>query len=317
MMPQAETVVGIDVAKDWLDVALDDRVERIDNAPAALRALAARLVAGGMPQVGLEPTGGYERLAVSILRQAGLDVRMVDSWRLRQFAKARGTRAKSDAIDARMIGAFLARETTRPFPEPSQGQAQLTAWAREAARAEADLRRLTVRRTAVPLEAIRLRLDAEIATLKATVAEADRMIEAILAADGELARKAALIRSVRGVGPKTARVVLAELPEIGTLTDRSVAALCGVAPYVRQSGKTRHRATVEGGRSALKRSGFLAARAMTKHNPWAKAFVERLRAKGKPYKVAIVALARHLFVILNAIVKNGTPWQQPVLTPKS
>lgn len=316
MMPHTEKLVGIDVAKDWLDVTIGDKVERIANSAAALRALAARLVARGTILVGLEPTGGYERLAVSLLRDAGLDTRMVDSWRLRQFAKARGTRAKSDPIDARMIRLFLVEQKTRPFPEPSQVQVRLTAWVREVGRAEADLRRLVSRRAAVVLDDIVTRIDAEIAVLKATVAEAERTIDAIIAQDAELALKAALISSVRGVGPKTTRVILAELPEIGCLTERSVAALCGVAPYDRRSGKTRRHSYVEGGRAALKRAGFLAAMAMTRHNSWAKATVERLRANGKAHKVAIIALARRLFVTLNAMIKNGTTWQQPSLGAK-
>ena len=208
-----QTAVGIDVAKDWLDVALGERVKRIDNAQSALRALAAELVAQGVRIVGLEPTGGYERLAVSILRSAGLDARMVDSWRLRQFAKGRGTRAKTDQIDARMIATFVMREETRPFPEPSQAQTRLTAWVREITRAEADIRRLQNRRIAAILDPIIARIDAEIAVLKQTVAEAERAIEAIIAEDAELAAKARLIASVPGVGPKTTRVVLAELSE--------------------------------------------------------------------------------------------------------
>lgn len=311
MMPHTEKLVGIDVAKPWLDVALGDKVERIANSTAALRSLAARLVARGTLLVGLEPTGGYERLAVRLLREAGLDVRMVDSWRLRQFAKARGTRAKSDPIDARMIRLFLADQETRPFPEPSKRQVRLTAWVREIGRAEADLRRLVSRRAAVALEAIAARIDAEIVALKATIAEAERTIDAIIAEDPELTLKAELISSVGGVGRKTTRVVLAELPELGRLTDRAVAALCGVAPYVRQSGKTKRHSYIDGGRDALKRAGFLAAQAMALHNPWAKALIQRLRADGKPYKVAIIALARRLFVILNAMIRDRTTWQMP------
>src|SRR5688500_7174012 len=185
-----QNVAGIDVSKNWLDVATDERVKRIDNTPSPLHALAAELVAQGVTVVGMEPTGGYERLAVTILRSAGLDVRMVDSWRLRQFAKARGTRAKTDQIDARMIRTFVMREETRPFPEPSQAQSRLTAWVREIGRAEADIRRLENRRDAAVLDEIAARLDAEIAVLKQTVAEAECAIEAIIAADPDLAAKA-------------------------------------------------------------------------------------------------------------------------------
>jgi transposase len=304
-----QTAVGIDVAKDWLDVAIGERVKRIDNTASALRALADELVAQGLIVAGLEPTGGYERLAVGILRSAGLDVRMVDSWRLRQFVKARGTRAKTDQIDARMIGIFVTREETRPFPEPSQAQTKLTAWVREITRAEADIRRLENRRTAAILDQIAARLAAEIAALKQTVAEAERAIETIIAEDAALAAKAQLITSVRGIGHKTTRVVLAELPELGQLTAQSIAALCGLAPYQRRSGKTDRRARIEGGRAALKRAAFLAARAMALHNPWARKLIQRLRDNRKPYKVAMIALARRLIVALNAMLRDRAPWR--------
>ena len=308
MMPQE--AIGIDVSKEWLDVAIDDRVKRIKNTPAAVGGLAEQLVARGDCVVGLEPTGGYERLAVAILRGAGLDVRMVDSWRLRQFAKGRGSRAKTDQIDARMIRLFLMREETRPFPDPSQVQTRLTAWVREIVRAEADIRRLENRR-ATTLEEILVRLDAEIAAIKETVAEAERAIEAIIAADPELVAKAEIIASVPGVGRKTTRILLAELPELGALSAQSVAALCGLAPYQRRSGKTDRPAHIAAGRAALKRAAFLAARAMLLHNPWARRLVERLLNNRKPYKVALIALARRLVVILNAMLRNRMPWQQP------
>jgi transposase len=306
-----QTAVGIDVAKNWLDVALGERVKRTDNTGSALHALAGELVAQGVTVVGMEPTGGYERLAVTTLRSAGLDVRMVDSWRLRQFAKGRGTRAKTDQIDARLIRLFILREETRPFPEPSQAQTRLTAWVREISRAEADIRRLENRREAAILDQIVARLDAEIAALKQTVVAAEQAIDAIIAEDPELTAKAQLVASVRGVGRKTTRVVLAELPELGQLTAQSIAALCGLAPYQRKSGKTNRPARVEGGRAALKRAAFLAARAMALHNPWAKKLIQRLRDNGKPYKVAMIALARRLIVILNAIVRDRGPWRQP------
>lgn len=306
-----QTAVGIDVAKNWLDVALGERVKRTDNTGSALHALAGELVAQGVTVVGMEPTGGYERLAVTTLRSAGLDVRMVDSWRLRQFAKGRGTRAKTDQIDARLIRLFILREETRPFPEPSQAQTRLTAWVREISRAEADIRRLENRREAAILDQIVARLDAEIAALKQTVVAAEQAIDAIIAEDPELTAKAQLVASVRGVGRKTTRVVLAELPELGQLTAQSIAALCGLAPYQRKSGKTNRPARVEGGRAALKRAAFLAARAMALHNPWAKKLIQRLRDNGKPYKVAMIALARRLIVILNAIVRDRGRWRQP------
>lgn len=219
MLPQSAVTVGIDVAKDWLDAALPSgKVERFDNSPTAIRRLARWLEKEKIATVGLEPTGGYERAAVALLRAAGLQVLMVDSWRCRQFAKARGTRAKTDPLDARMIREFLLQHPCRPFPEPSQRQSRLTAWVREIGRAEADIRRLQNRDEHSELEPIRQRRQAEIATLRDTVALAEQEIEAILAEDQDLAAKAAIITSVPGLADKTARVVLAELPEIGSLS---------------------------------------------------------------------------------------------------
>lgn len=301
-------IAGIDAAKDWLDVSVTGKVERIANKVSDIVRLGRRLSKAGVRLVGLEPTGGYERLAVETLLEAGLDVRMVDSWRLRQFAKSRGTRTKTDALDARMIADFLAREDTRPFPRPTEAQRQLTCWVREVTRAEADLRRLQTRMVACPLTDIVDLLKAEAAQLKATIARCEMAIEQIIAADAEFARKAARLDSIPGVGPKTIRVMLAEMPELGRLEDKFAAALAGLAPYQRQSGKRRAKGAVEGGRAALKRAAFLAARAMCLHNPWAKTLHDRLLANGKPYKVATVALARRFVVIANAMIKNDRDW---------
>lgn len=312
MLPQSETAVGIDVAKDWLDVAFPEgKVERVDNSAPAIGRLARRLQKEKLQTVGLEPTGGYERAAVALLNAAGLQVRMVDSWRCRQFAKARGTRAKTDPLDARMIREFLLAHPCRPFPQPGVRQSELTAWVREIARAEADIRRLLNRDQHCELEPIRRRHQAEIATLRQTIALAEQEIDAILADEPELAAKAAIITSVPGLGDKTARVLLAECPEIGSLSARSIAALCGLAPYQRDSGKRRLPAHVQAGRSALKRTGYLAAFAAVRHNAWAKALYADLRGRGKPAKVALIAIARRLVTILNAMIRDHTVWHQP------
>lgn len=250
-------IAGIDVAKDWLDVFVDGRVERVANREADLGRLAGRLRAAGVLAVGLEPTGGYERLAVEVLRKAGLQPLMVDCWRLRQFAKSRGTRTKTDPIDARQIAEFVAAGLARPFPRPGQAQKALTAWSREVFRAETDLRRALARLKVCATPEIEELLRAEIAVLKQTVKRAEKAIKEIIAADEELARKAQRLNSMPGVGPKTIRVVLAEMPELGQIDPKSAAALAGLAAYQRQSGKRKAKGVVEGGRSALKRAAYL------------------------------------------------------------
>ncbi len=303
------TAAGIDVSKEWLDVALGTKLERIDNRAAPIRALARKLARAGITTVGMEPTGGYERLAVETFRAAGFTVLQVDSWRCRQFAKAMGTRAKTDPLDARLIAAFLAHHEARPFPEPDENQAKLAAWVREIARAEADIRALLNRRDHIEFEPIRGLIEAEIATLRQTVATAEAEVEALLAEDDSFKRKAAILDSVPGVGRKTIRVLLAEMPELGRLDARSAGALAGLAPYPRQSGKSKGRAHVEAGRGAIKRAAYLAALAAKLHNPWAKAIYQGLRAAGKPAKVALIALARRLMVVLNALLRDGMPWR--------
>lgn len=307
-MPYNPRIVGIDVSKDWLDVAHQGRVVRIENAPAAIRSLARQLIGAGVTMVGLEPTGGYERVAVVIFRAEGLTVLQVDSWRCRQYAKAKGIRSKSDPLDGRVIAAFLAENEARPFPEHSPVQAELIAWVREIARAEDDIRRLRNRLGHCEVEAIRQLAEQEVAAIKRTVAAAEQAIRRLIAADAELAAKAALLESVPGIGFKTVRVLLAEFFELGSLGNRQAAAPCGLVPYQRESGKTRRPSHIEGGRSALRRAAYLAAFAAIRHNAWAAALYETLRARGKPAKVAIIAVARRLITICNAMLRDHTPW---------
>jgi transposase len=308
MLPYKPQIVGIDVSKEWLDAAHCGRVERLENSASAIRSLARRLKAVGVTTVGLEPTGGYERLAVAIFRAEGFIVLQVDSWRCRQYAKGKGIRRKSDPLDARMIAAFLAENEARPFPEPSRVQAELTAWVREIARAEDDIRRLENRLGHCEIKAIRRLQEAEITAIERSVAKAEQAIRSLIAADEQLALKAALLESVPGIGPKTVRVLLAEFTEIGTLGNRQAAGPCGLVPYQQESGKTRRRGHIEGGRSALRRAAYLAAFAAIRHNPWATALYKDLRARGKPAKVAIIAIARRLITILNAMLRDRTPW---------
>jgi transposase len=301
-------IAGIDVSKEWLDVCCGREVVRVANDRAAIESLCKELKDKDIRQIGLEPTGGYEVLAVTMLRAAGFDVRMVDSWRLRQFAKAGGTRAKTDRLDARMIRDFTRRESTRPWPEPGKEQAALTLWVREASRADADLVRLKTRLAACQLDGIRTLLEAEIEALRRSIKAIEAEIIARLGTAREFAAKAMIMLSVPGVGIKTVRVLMAELPELGTLADPQIAALAGLAPYHRHSGKRTTKSTIEGGRAALKRAAFLAARTAIRYSLHFKRLYEKFRAAGKPAKVATVAIARKLIVTLNAMIRNGTTW---------
>lgn len=306
----ADDVVGVDVSKNHLDVALADKVERIENRRETISALAERLKKQGVVRVGLEPSGGYERLAVAVFREAGLTPILVDSWRVRQFAKSRGQRAKSDPLDARLIREFMVREaeSLRPWPDPGENQVRLTAWVREATRADAALLALKARREAVAAQDVRAVIDGEIAAVNATIKAAEKAIAERIAGEPEMARKQGILDSVPGVGVKTIRVLLAEMPELGTLESGKAAALAGLAPYQRQSGKRAGKGVLEGGRHALKRAAYLMATAALRHNDRAKAIYQAFRQKGKAHKVAVIAVARRFIVILNAMVKAGAEW---------
>lgn len=301
--------VGIDVSKGWLDLAVAGRVERIDNAAPAILAQIGRLRAAGFTSVGLEPTGGYERLAVSLFRAAGFTVLMVDSWRCRQFAKARGKRAKTDPLDARLIAEFLLAHKARPFPEPSARQEELTLWSREIMRAQASLQRLQNRLDHIACQALRRVIEAEMTAIRQTVALAGAAIDELIAADAGFRAKADLLDSMRGIGPATIRTLLAEMPELGHIDNRKAAALAGLAPYPHDSGKRRGASHIEAGRGGLRRALYLAAFAAKLHNPWAKAIYDRLRQAGKPVKVALIALARRLITVLNAMLRHQKPWK--------
>jgi transposase len=308
IMTRTARFVGIDVSKGWLDVAVAGQVERIANEPVAIRALADRLQEVAPDGIGLEPTGGYERLAVAILREAGFVVLQVDSWRLRQFAKSRGKRAKTDPLDARLIEAYLGENTARPFPDPSQGERELRSWAREIGRAEADIRRLQNRMEGCETTAIEACLKREIEGLRTTVRMAEQEIERLLESLPALKDRHERLLAVPGVGPKTARLLIVELPELGHLDARQIAAVAGLAPYQRQSGKRRRPAHIEGGRHALKRGLYLLALAARLHNPWAAKTFANLRARAKPYKIALIALARKFLVRLNAMIRTNSVW---------
>lgn len=315
-LPRPHESAGVDVSKLVLDVAGPGPglPARVENAARALRGLARALVRAGVRVVGIEPTGGYERLAVEILAQAGLDVRLVCPWRLRQFAKARGCRAKSDPLDARMIHAFLCTHPTRSFPQPEPGLERLRAYVREAARVEADLRRLAQRARAASAPGLAPLVAAEQAALEASQAALEALIEAEIQADEALSRRAARLASAPGVGSKTVRLLLAEMPELGTLDPRHAAALAGLAPYTSQSGSSRKGAKVAGGRGAIRRGLFMTALASQRHNPWAKALYDGLRARGKPHKLATIALARRILLTLNAMIRTDQDWKNPTQT---
>ena len=311
-MAQLAPHVGIDCSDARLDVHVHPLgiCFSVVNAPPGWRELAQRLAELSAEIVGLEASGGCERGLCRFLQERACSVRLLDPYRVRQFAKAAGKLAKNDRIDAEIIARFVATMPTRPLVRRqelerlvelvttrSQLVAQLTALRNQAGhREEPLLRRMDARR-------IR-HMEADIQTLDQAIAEA-------VESDTGLRTKNTLLRSMTGVGPVLAHTLLALLPELGLLGARQIAALVGVAPFEDQSGRRQGVRSIQGGRTAVRNTLFMAALAATKHNPALRAFKDRLRAAGKKPKVAIVAVMRKMITTLNAILRDGTTWKAP------
>jgi transposase len=310
--PPAPVTVGIDVAKAQLDVAVRPTGDQwpVANDEAGVAALAARLVALGPALVVLEATGGLERLAAAALAAAGLPVAVVNPRQVRDFAKAVGQLAKTDALDAALLARFAADVRPEPRPLPDAAQQELAALL---ARRRQVVAMLTAERqrlqTARP--PVRARVQAHIRWLQAELGALDDDLGQTLRASPVWREKEHLLRSVPGVGPVVALTLLAELPELGTLDRKRVAALVGLAPLACDSGTLRGKRLVWGGRGRVRAALYMAALVATRANPVIRAFYQRLLRVGKAKKVALTACMHKLLTILNAIVHAQTPWQQP------
>lgn len=302
--------VGIDLGKSDLVVALHggDKVETYPNAPEGIERLCAFLLRlPGAPQVRFEATGGYEWALWEALEAAGLDARQIPPAAVASFRRARGTAAKTDPIDARLIAAFAAfrPDAGRRLPHESvRGIKDLVATRRQRRTARTRLIQQAGRAPTDPLDVELLAvLERQIATLDARIAEA-------LEADDLMRRRAELLRSIPGIGPATAPVLLAEAPELGDLSPGAAGALAGLAPIARDSGAFAGKRFIGGGRKTVRDALYMAATVAARHNPDLKADFERFRANGKPYKKAITAVARKLIVLANAVLKRNSPWEE-------
>jgi transposase len=304
------TIVGIDVAKDRLDVAVRPSGElfRVERNAGGLERLVERLRPLAPSLVVLEATGGFETVVAAALAAAGLPVIVVNPAQVRAFAKAIGQRAKTDPIDAAVIAHFA--EATKPEPRPLPD---------EATRMLADLvarRRQIVEMIGAERQREKLatvRIKKSIARLiKALEKELDSVnsdIDDAVHSSPAWRDKEDLLASVPGIGPIIARTLIADLPELGRLDRKKIAALAGLAPFTRQSGQWRGRSFIGGGRTSVRTALFMGAMAARRHNPILKAFFCRLVAAGKPKMVALIAVARKLLTILNAVLRDQKPWQ--------
>lgn len=306
-----ERFVGIDVSKNHLDVHVrpGGTARRFDNTDAGLDALVGFVRPVGPAAVLLEATGGYQRAAVAALSGAGLPVCVVNPARVREFAKASGRLAKTDAVDAAVLAEFgeRMRPPVRPLPDADALRLQALLARR---RQLVGMRTMEQNRRAVTTDpATKRSVEAVVAVLDEQVAGMDRDLAAAVDASPVWKAKDELLRTIPGIGRVVSRTLLADLPELGTLTREQVASLAGVAPVNRDSGRWSGKRGIAGGRSGVRTAVYMAALAARRWNPALRAFAERLTAAGKAAKVVLIAVARKLLVLANAILRDGRPWQ--------
>lgn len=309
-MAERTPVVGIDVSKDWLDVHVhpDGQSLRLANTEAGWRELRRWLRRLPVRAIGIEASGGYEREPVRVLVEAGLPVRLVNPWKLRQFAKAMGLLAKNDRLDARAIAGFVDTMPCREVRHDAERShlAELVTARRQILDARQDCAR---QRELIRDPALRRLFAGRIRQLEADTRLLDKRIAQTIAEVTAFAERNALLCSVPGVGPVLAATLIAFLPELGSVTNRQISALVGVAPYDFDSGRMRGQRCIFGGRAKIRRVLFMAAQAASLYNPVLKTFKQRLRDAGKKPKVAIVAVMRKLIVTLNAMLRDNATWK--------
>ena len=306
----SKPTIGVDISKDHLDACRWPSGEslRVTNDAAGHRKL-LRWIGAEIACVAFEATGAYHAGFARALHRADVPSSKLNPARVRRFAEAIGTNAKTDRVDARLIARMAAMIEPRPqAPVPAvlaelhELQLARSALVRERTAAMNRAARLTLallkRQHATRLRQIERALD-----------EIDAAIAALVASDPGLARKAEIVCSIPGVSLVTAAAILAEMPELGTLEAATAASLTGLAPFTRESGRWKGKAKIGGGRGELRRALYLPALSAARFNPDLKAVYDRLRAKGKPAKLALVAVMRKLVILANVLVRDDRTWQ--------
>lgn len=304
--------VGIDVSKEHLDVAVYPESQRCRMAQSAegFQDLCRWLEPIRPHRIVLEATGGMEAPAAAALTRAGYAVAVVNPRQVRDFAKARGYLAKTDALDARVLAEFAA--LLKPEQRPLKDEEAQLLDALMARRSQ--LLQMLVseknRLSAAPKGPVRKSLLDHIRYLEKTLDGVDDDLRRTIEASPLWRVRDDLLQSAPGIGDVTAAELIARLPELGQLTSRQIAALVGVAPMNRDSGKFRGKRGIWGGRAAVRKALYMATLACTRHNPAIRDYYRRLRAAGKPGKVALTAAMRKLLITLNAMLRTNTPWRQ-------
>lgn len=307
--PKEGQVVGIDVAKDWLDVAVHPGGEewRVSQDPEGLGELVQRLAVLAPALIVLEASGGYEGVAVSVLGEAGLPVAVVNPRPVRDFARSQGILAKTDRLDAGIIARYGRVSGVKPQPPAVREDLDMAALV--ARRRQLIQMRTAERQRLAPARInVRGRIERVIAMLDQELEDLDRDLTQHVGQSPHWQERERLLRSVPGVGPTLSITLLAELPELGTLSHKAIASLVGVAPMARDSGLRHGPRFCWGGRAQVRAALYMPTVSALRCNPVLRDFYQRLVAQHKPRKVALVACMHKLLTILNAILHHNTPW---------
>jgi len=295
---------GLDIAKQNLQLHLQDRIHDLPNTTAGHRRLLKLLRAYPAIQIVCEATGGYERQIVACLHAADIPVSVLNPARVRHFARALGQRAKTDDIDAAVLSDYGVKLQPKPTAPRTDLEQQLTALIRRRAQLldllisqRQQLQRLT-------LATLKRQARSLVRKLLADIRHIEAQLQELRAQEQVMDQRVTQLEAITGVGTLTALGVLAELPELGTLNRKQVAALAGLAPHPRDSGQWHGRRSIGGGRAQVRRALYMAALVAARSNHQLKLFYQRLRAAGKPAKVALTAVMRKLIVLMNQILKN-------------
>jgi transposase len=304
-MTLPQNCIGVDISKDFLDV-YHSATGHHERLPYTAQTCAALAKSAGASRVIFEPTGGYERALRHCLAQAGVDHVSVNPRQARAFARASGELSKTDRIDARILACMGNALALRATSAPDPAREELVELLARRDALGAMIRAEENRARTVQSVLVRRDIASGLRGLRARIARIEAAVDAAVQAHPEQALRARVLTSMPGIGPVLASRLIAHLPELGRLDRREIAALAGLAPRARDSGKTRARRFVWGGRPLVRRSLFLAALVATRHDPKLRSFRQRLEANGKPKKIALIAAARKMITTLNAMIKTET-----------
>jgi transposase len=301
--------VGVDVSKQKLDISLgSQQIINTNNDPKGFEQFLKRIENPTLTRVVMEATGGYEKPLATFLQTQGIDVAVVNPKRVRDYAKALGQHAKTDTLDAHVIRLFADAVNPQVMPQHSETQQAMDSLTRrreqlvkQRSMEKQHLETATHPESVQSIKRIIKLLDEEIKLI-------EKQLNDLIASNHVLQEKLDRLTTVKGIGQVVALTLIADLPELGTLNNKEISALVGVAPFCRDSGTMKGKRTIWGGRASVRSALYMAAVSASRHNPPIKAFYERLLENSKAKKVALVACMRKLLIVANSMIKNNADW---------